>query len=410
MRAGVLAILTIAIAGLGAGCGGNAALRSASLDLDRGEDQRAFERVDAELREHPNDDSVLRLYARAAVRVGRDDEALRALEKAEAKGKKEAARAATMRRTIWRDLFVPVQAVLDTLDRASDTDRRLATDLLSRAERVDPASAGTYAARATLMLHEGEPEGTIELFARAVALAREDSRQKGAVVAALVRGAEENASGGRQAEAVALARDAVSLAPDDVRAQYQLGVSLHRLGEATGDRAAFEEAGARFATILEKLPTDAEALYNFALAHYRLGDRDVAERAAREAIAVTPWQAPALELLARIRLEAGDRAGATLTITAARAARGTSVPVPRSVLDLSGQVGREGRKRFVLDGPPARIQRYVEKSGSTIEVWFHRDPSRIASFSDGRLIGEDTFEHTTEPIVAAGPPTSEVAP
>ena len=376
-----------------AGCGGNEALKSANIDFDRGETERAYQRLGEALEEDADNVRMLILYAKAGARLEKDDTALPALDRAEAKGKREAKRVRTARRQIWDELYRPVAELLDADTPPSGGERKAARTLLARAERYDPSSAATYAARAAIQLMGSDTTGVAADLDQAMARA-ERGRQGGGgpVVGALRVVAGEYAARGDLREAVTTARHAATLDTLDVRANYELGVHLHRYGAATGARAAFEEAIVACRRVLSQLPEDAPARYNLALAHHRLGDAVAADREVREALRRAPWEAEAARLLARLRLADGDREGATVAITAARAADGDVVPVPRSVLDLGPASGREGRKRFVLEGPPARIGRYHEKSGDEVEVWFYRAPSRIVSFSGAQLLGELAFE------------------
>lgn len=390
LAARVVAVVLVAQAVVG--CGGNALLKGARLDLDRGESERAYAALAAEAREHPDHVDTQVLFAEAALETGRLDDVASALDRV---AKKDAEAAEKARRTLWRASFRPVLAVLDTLDRATDDDLARAREALTDGDRIRAGTPAATAAAATFALREGDVDAADAGFRAAIRAARAELEDggtpssPGGMVQALARGAELHARAGRTDAAVALGRAAAEIAPDDVRAGYDLGVNLHRLAEAHADTSLHREAAEVFARVLEEIPTDTEARYNRALALFRLGERDEAEDEVRRVLAGDPWNAPAYHLFARLRLAVGDEGGATAGVMAYRGlADGARVARPASYLDVSATAGREGRKRWVLDRPPDRIQSYVERGGATVEVWFWRHPTRVVGLSEGRLVAE----------------------
>lgn len=373
-----------------AGCGGNALLRSARLDLDRGADERAYEALSAEAREHPDDVDTLLLLAEAALATGRVDAAVDALDRA---GARDPGGDEGVRRSLWREAFRPVRAVLDTLERASESDRARAAEALEVSARIRRGTPAVLAARALLALESGDQATAEAGYDAAITAAREEAEGDGrptspaGVVLAITRGAEIHARADRLDRAVELGRAAVEIAPDDVRAGYDLGVNLHRLGEARGDTTIFREASETFARVLDEIPGDVEARYNRALSLYRLGEPTEAEQEVLEVLRRAPWKAPAYHLFARLRLAQDDRDAATAAVMAYRAlTEGTPMDVPESALDVSKVAGMEGRKRYVLDRPPDRILGYIERGGAPVEVWFWRDPTRVVGLSEGTFV------------------------
>lgn len=370
-----------------AGCGGNEVLRSARGILDTNPDA-AYGSLRTEVEKNPNDRDVVRVFVSAALRTGHDAEAIAALERIEARGESDSTWAATVREEAWTEVFRPVRDVLDTLALASPADRRAAETATARASALAPFVAGNDAASAIFALEDGRHEDAAELFARAIEKATERPATRPAVAVALRRGAAAVAKAGDLERAILWGRAAVELAPDDVRASYDLGVHLHQAGDRARDPERFEEAVAQFERVLGQLPRDVDARYNLALASYRLGD---AARAASELevlMAVDPYQGPAHLLSARLALAAGDSTRARTHVAAMRALGGEEVPVPSSALSVSDIAGREGRKRFVLTGAPARIFRLREDPARSLEVWFFPSTGRVVAFGGGRLIGE----------------------
>jgi tetratricopeptide (TPR) repeat protein len=362
----------------------------ASRALDRGQPQLAYDLMRADLEEHPDDVHTLRLFARAASSLGEDEAALDALARAEKTGKERGALAET-RQGIWRAAVQPARDFLDTLDRASDLDRERALAATARARRFDPGASGSAAIEAVIRLHEGRASAADSLFATLADTARIDARTRDVVVSSILTGSTFESSRGHFGSAVELARAAVALSADDTRPLYELGVALHRAGEAASDTTSLHEAATTFGLVLERLPDDVNARYNLALSLYRLGRFTDSESEILRLLSESPVQGHAHHLLARLRLQRGDRVASRVPLAATRAIDGTELDVPASVLDVSKTAGKEAQKRFVFDGPPSRIFSYVEKSGAVMEVWFYTNPSRVVVCSGGRIIGDEWF-------------------
>lgn len=367
----------------------------ATRALDRGQARLAYDLLSQELAENPSDVRTLRLFARAASSLGDDSAALEAIARAERSGK-EAEKLADVRRGIWQVAFQPARDVLDTLERADAEDLERARVALARAKKYDPGAAGSVAAEAALELRSGNERRADSLFASVSDSAAVDLRTRDVVVKSFLHASKIHAEAGRHREAITSARTAAALSVDDTQPLYDLGVTLHRAGEALPDTALIGEAAATFRLVLERLPEDLNARYNLALSSYRLGDFEESDRQLRDLLSRSAPQGRALQLLARLRLQRNDRAGATVPLAGTRAIEGDEQPVPVSVLDVSSAAGKEGRKRFVFDGPPARIFSYLERSGAPMEVWFYENPSRVVVFSRGRMVGEETFEGSSE--------------
>jgi tetratricopeptide (TPR) repeat protein len=380
-------LLALALALASAGCGGNAAVKSARRSLIAGEPRAAYAELEREARDDDGTDVLLAL-AEAAAAAGRDSVAHSALARVEERGEKETRRARETRERAWRALLARAQAVIDTLERATPADQDVARRLLERADRFDPGRPAAVASLGALLVEEGRFALADSLFALAVSRVGDDRAAVRPLVTALLRAASVYRERGRLEAAVALGRKSVAIAPADARARFDHGVALHQLAEATLDTALYIEAIEQFEAVLAHVPGDVDAAYNLALAEFKLGDSDGARRTLEETLPHALLDARVHRLAARLALARDDRDAARGHVVAMRALEGERRPIPASALLVSTDAGHAGAKRFVLDGPPERIHAYTERAGSTIEVWFHVARKRISGFSGGALVAE----------------------
>src|SRR5262249_36568156 len=101
-------------------------------------------------------------------------------------------------------------------------------------------------------------------------------------------------------------RKATELNPGYKEAQLEYA----RLMAANGTRAYVEQAEQRALAVLSSAGEDPDALNTLALAEARLGNPESAERYLRRALAAFPQDLRSSVNLARLKLAAGDRAGA----------------------------------------------------------------------------------------------------
>jgi choline-sulfatase len=192
--------------------------------------------------------------------------------------------------------------------------RRLAADLSQEIDGVASAFEGPS---------ESDPEVAAKLEALGYLSGhvddsaegpRADPKQKQEVLVALTRGLEQLSAGDYAAAAAAFQR-VVEQEPELVDAWQHLGKARTRSGDLDGALAAYQEA-LRLSGGAPQIALSAAELY------FERGELDEAHRHAELAVDSHPV---AWDLLAQIDLRRGDLEAAERDVTAAVAARGTSV-------------------------------------------------------------------------------------
>ncbi|WP_375201359.1 tetratricopeptide repeat protein [Hyphococcus sp.] len=381
-------------------------LQGAAAQFQRGAFDAALEASDAALRAWPGHPEALHMKALSLGRLGRVDEAAPYFDQAAAAhpqrhviiaNKGNAFHAAGRFKEAAAEYEASVAAEPGyitgwislglALWKSGDPARaeKVMRDTLVRAPK-DPMALNNLG---VLLEDQGRPAEAAEQFSAALAI------KPDMLFARVNRGAALRKIG-RVEEALADIRAAVAAAPNDAEARYQLGIALRQSGAIAEADAAYRHAlslaplrvdihrdlarmlweqgaGARFLEPLDAviaqhpnaalLTLKAELAYPAALA-------EIAENAAKEALALKPDAAVPKRIIGLVRLRRSDHAGAVEMFSAALAAAPDDFDALHALVETRLARGEYEEAVRLLDreAPPSHLQKHIALKANAMRL------------------------------------------
>jgi tetratricopeptide (TPR) repeat protein len=409
-RANVLVLgCTILMAVLMVGCGSRW-LAGGKLHFDQERYPQALENFEKAASEQPNNPETHMWVGSTLARLERDEEAVEAIERAEAVSTAEVEESiANVRVSYWSVRYNSGLAYAkDGADARAAGDEaeatkqlELAVDRFERAILFCPDSVQNFSNLGKVLFQLGRRDEGMTNFQKARGMAGDNPQLLEflfRVYRSLGIQAVERRTAAGYREAIEMFERAISFdrpVEDMVPIYFNMGVAHAELGRLLEGGTKAQQLNAAvecYQKVLETEPEDTATLENLAFVYSELGEHEHAVEYGQRLLDTEPWSHVYHFVLVRLYNTAGDRekSAAHLMLQTSLSSGDTVAPSQSRQLASAAGPGSDMLRTLRSRGEPEEMFRYMGSRGEYY-IWFYWTEGRVFIFKDGEQVFRAEF-------------------